>query len=73
MSGITARNDFRTEAEANRHCRGKPVVWVVARDHAYFTKGDPEYGTKGEGAYMCEDEARGDRNRPGRTAPEAPK
>jgi hypothetical protein len=70
MSVTTARNDFRSEAEANRHCGGRPVVWVIARDQVYFTKADPEYGTKGEGAYMCEDEARADRNRPvGRAAP----
>ncbi|MEA2834719.1 MAG: hypothetical protein QOG66_2921 [Methylobacteriaceae bacterium] len=72
MSGITARNDFRTEAEANSHCRGTAVVWVIAREHVYFTKADPEYGTKGEGAYMCENDARGDRNRAARNGAEAP-
>jgi hypothetical protein len=62
-TGVTSRNDFRSEAEAKRHCGGRPVVWVVASERVYFVKGDPEYGRKGPGAYMCEDEARGDGNR----------
>jgi hypothetical protein len=70
--GVTRRNDFPAEAEAIRHCRGKPVVWVIARDRVYFTKSDPEYGTTGEGAFMCEDEARGDRNRAARREGKAP-
>jgi hypothetical protein len=62
-AGMTSRNDFPTEAEAKRHCGGRPVVWVVASRRVYFVKGDPKYGAEGGGAYMCEDEARGDRNR----------
>jgi hypothetical protein len=64
MRGVTSRNDFQTETEALRHCAGRPVVWVIASKRVYFRKGDPEYGAGSEGAYMCEDEARGDRNRP---------
>ena len=63
MSGITSRNDFTGEAEAKRHCGGRHIVWVVASEHAYFAKGDPGYGRTGQGAYMCEDEAKGDGNR----------
>jgi hypothetical protein len=62
--GVTSRNDFQTEAEALRHCAGRPVVWVIASRRLYFMKGDAEYGAGSEGVYMCEDEARGDRNRP---------
>jgi hypothetical protein len=61
-AGITSRNDFQTEAEAARHCDGRSVVWVITRERMYFAKQDPEYGTKGKGAYMCEDEAKGDGN-----------
>ena len=61
-AGITSRNDFQTEAEAARHCDGRSVVWVIARNRTYFSKQDPGYGTKGRGAYMCEDEAKGDGN-----------
>jgi hypothetical protein len=62
--GVTSRNDFQTEAEAVSHCAGRPIVWVIASKRVYFVKGDAGYGTGSEGAYMCEDEARGDRNRP---------
>jgi hypothetical protein len=62
--GVTSRNDFQTEAEALRHCAGRRVVWVIASKRIYFVQGDPEYGAGSEGAYMCEDEARGDHNRP---------
>jgi hypothetical protein len=64
--GTTARNDFPTEADAARHCQGRPVVWVIPASRVYHRKGDPEYGSGGHGVYMCEDEARGDRNRPAR-------
>jgi hypothetical protein len=70
--GITSRNDFETEAEAARHCRGAPVVWVVPRDHSYFLAGDPGYGIVAGGAYMCENEAKGDRNRRSSSAPRLP-
>jgi hypothetical protein len=63
MSGITSRNDFATEAEAKRHCGGRAIVWVVASERVYYAKGDAGYARAGEGAYMCEDEARGDGNR----------
>ena len=62
--GTTSRNDFGTEAEAARHCAGRPVVWVVPANHVYYFQGDPEYGHGQHGAFMCEDEASGDRNRP---------
>ena len=62
--GTTSRNDFQTEAEAARHCAGRSVVWVIPASRLYYRKGDPEYGRGGNGAYMCEDEASGDRNRP---------
>ena len=65
--GTTSRNDFDTEAEAARHCAGRPVVWVVPANHVYYLIGDPAYGSGGQGAYMCEDEASGDRNRPAKT------
>jgi hypothetical protein len=61
--GTTARNDFQTEAEAQRHCGPRPVVWVIARDRRYLVKGDHGYGVEKNGAYMCEDEANGDLNR----------
>ncbi|MEA2840508.1 MAG: hypothetical protein QOF41_1838 [Methylobacteriaceae bacterium] len=70
--GVTSRNDFRTEAEAARHCRGRPVVWVVPRDRSYFVKGDREYGTAAGGAYMCEDDAKGDQNRRASGTPRPP-
>jgi hypothetical protein len=54
---------FATEAEAKRHCDGRAIVWVVASERVYYAKGDAGYGRAGEGAYMCEDEARGDGNR----------
>ena len=42
-------------------------MWVVASERVYYAKGDAGYGRAGEGAYMCEDEARGDGNpAPGR-------
>jgi hypothetical protein len=62
--GVTSRNNFQTEAEAVSHCAGRPIVWVIASKRVYFVKGDAGYGTGSGGAYMCEDEARGDRNRP---------
>jgi hypothetical protein len=62
--GTTSRNDFPIQAEAIRHCVGRRLVWVVAAEHAYYVKGAPGYGTKQGGAYMCEDEAKGDGNRP---------
>ena len=71
--GTTSRNDFETEAEAARHCRGRPVVWVTPANHVYYLKGDPQYGSGRPGAYMCEDEASGDRNRPARSKIQAPR
>ncbi len=62
--GTTSRNDFQTEAEAVRHCPGRQVVWVVPASHVYYFKNDPGYGNGENGAYMCEDEASGDRNQP---------
>lgn len=35
-------------------------MWVVASERVYYAKGDAGYGRAGEGAYMCENEARGD-------------
>jgi hypothetical protein len=61
-TGITSRNDFETEAEAARHCKGRSVVWVIARDRTFFSKQEPGYGRRGRGAYMCEDEAKADGN-----------
>lgn len=61
-TGITSRNDFEIEAEAERHCNGRSVVWVIARNRTYFSRQNPRYGTKAGGAYMCEDEAKGDGN-----------
>ena len=63
LAGITSPNDFKTLAEARRHCGRRAIVWVVASAHVYFLKRDPAYGREGQGAYMCEDEARGDGNR----------
>jgi len=71
--GTTSRNDFQTEAEAARHCSGRPVVWVVPASHVYYFKSDPGYGSGQDGAYMCEDEASGDRNRPARDKRRAPR
>jgi hypothetical protein len=71
--GTTSRNDFQSEAEAGRHCSGRPVVWVVPANHVYYFKGDPEYGRPGTGAYMCEDEASGDLNRPARNELRTPR
>jgi hypothetical protein len=63
LSGITSRNDFQTQVEAKRHCGGRRVVWVIASERVYYVKGDAQYGRKAPGAYMCEDEAKGDGNR----------
>jgi hypothetical protein len=71
--GITSRNDFDSEVEAARHCSGRPVVWVVPASHVYYFKSDPGYGSGRDGAYMCEDEASGDRNRPARDKRRAPR
>ncbi len=62
-AGITSPNDFKTVPTAKQHCGKRPVVWVIASARLYFAKGDPRYGRKGQGAYMCEDEARGDGNK----------
>jgi hypothetical protein len=70
--GVTSRNDFETEAEAARHCHGRPVVWVVPRDRSYFVKGDRGYGAVAGGAYMCENEAKGDQNRRASSPPRLP-
>jgi hypothetical protein len=70
--GTTSRNDFQTEAEAARHCQGRRVVWVIPAGRVYYKKGDPEYGRGEQGAYMCEDEARGDLNRPARNGVRTP-
>jgi hypothetical protein len=40
------------------------VVWVLPASRVYYRKNHPEYGLGERGAYMCEDEASGDRNRP---------
>jgi hypothetical protein len=71
--GTTSRNDFDIEAEAAHHCSGRPVVWVFPASHLYYAKSDPEYGRGGRGAYMCEDEARGDGNRRARDGVQAPR
>ena len=68
--GTTSRNDFDTEEAAMRHCSGRPVVWVILTNKVYYLKGDPEYGGRQQGAYMCEDEAMGDRNRLAPTKPQ---
>jgi hypothetical protein len=70
--GTTSRNDFQTEAEATRHCHGRPVVWVVPANHIYYYQGEGDYGRGEQGAYMCEDEARGDLNRPAKNKIQAP-
>jgi hypothetical protein len=62
-AGITSPNDFKTVAEAKRHCGRRAIVWVIASAHVYLEKRDPGYGRTGQGAYMCEDEAMGDGNR----------
>jgi hypothetical protein len=67
-AGITSRNDFPTEAEAKRHCGSKAVVWVVPSKHVYFRPGNSRYGVEDGGAFMCENDARGDRNRLARKA-----
>ena len=59
----TGAGQYRTDAEAKRHCPADTVVWTNLKSKIYHFAGTKSYGTTKEGAYMCEREAvaQGDR------------
>jgi hypothetical protein len=50
---------FRSEPQAQRHCRGDTVVWLDFRKGIYYVKRQRYYARGASGSFVCRDEARG--------------
>ena len=48
---------FKTEHEAQQHCKSDTVVWADTRTHVLYLPRDRHYG-HGHGGYVCEAQAR---------------
>src|SRR5208282_4158846 len=57
-AGICAQpSTFANEEEAKQHCSADIVVWLNLQTWVYYVKGQPSYGRRKNGAYVCEKEA----------------
>jgi hypothetical protein len=56
-------NLFQTEMQAQLHCPNDIVVWLDLRKRIYYIKGQRLYAQGRTGVFVCQGEARADRNR----------
>ena len=50
---------FRSESQAQRHCRADVVVWLDLGKGIYYSKRQRQYGRGSTGSFVCRAEARG--------------
>ena len=55
---------YKTEARAQKHCPGAPIVWVNTDSGIYHMQGTAHYGTTKTGSYMCKADADAAGNKP---------
>lgn len=48
---------YHDEQRAIAHCGSDPVVWLDVASNRYSLKGQPGYGTDGQGGYTCKRDA----------------
>jgi hypothetical protein len=59
-STTSGAGEFKSEADAKRHCPSDLVVWANTESKVYHYSGSTDYGKTKQGAYMCQKESDGD-------------
>jgi Helix-hairpin-helix motif len=59
-STTSGAGEFKSEADAKRHCPSDLVVWANTESKVYHYSGSTDYGKTKQGAYMCQKESDSD-------------